>query len=306
MAHTARSSTVNPVTIEKPVMVATLQKDATLTDLFSDNVTSSPLQDLIHKRARAIRKRLTKNEKYLADQKHTKLNKDQLEAVSHIPHLSFALKELDEILKQVSAVENSEQDRVEQLVQKLEADKQEQISAIKRETEDNANIFFTNVLTLQTILNSFDVRTANPLYVNAEEIDALIAFKNAVFPTVDSTQDFEKLNLTTTNTTALLKNYFEKSETVLFTDNITFAQLFDIVDRISNPPAPIKFTNEVSEETVADPVVVVVPDVAFVPVPAGSINFINPSEVLGKFILDSLLWSENVGYDEMMKRKYYF
>jgi hypothetical protein len=61
-------------------------------------------QEALGKRIRTLRKRLTKIEKY-EELPRDQLNEDQLQALDKKPILAFAMKELDELAKQFSIVD---------------------------------------------------------------------------------------------------------------------------------------------------------------------------------------------------------
>ncbi|TPX69999.1 hypothetical protein SpCBS45565_g02096 [Spizellomyces sp. 'palustris'] len=273
---TARNSEIN--------LLATTEDEADGTS----SEAKSPYVEVVNKKLRALKKKLTKVEKYEQLEKKD-LNQDQIQALERKPEVVSAVKELEDVVKQIavteaeeSKVQQQKQQALEQTAQlRVERAVQEVKAASSRTTREILQLFYVLNITLPSIVTS-------NLPITDEQYNALAYFRAVItgvgLEQADSTEDFLQ------SAESHLHKYLERQDEP-FVHGVTYGQLAAVVDTILNPPAPPKFGTENFEEAILEE-----PTAEDTGLPEeerdhvtghsiasnlGTISFFNPSEVLG-------------------------
>ncbi|KAI8616272.1 hypothetical protein BC830DRAFT_213379 [Chytriomyces sp. MP71] len=226
--------------VPAPVLVSVVGADENYNGFGDDEKTANgACAELISKRLRTLRKRLTKLEGYEAQQRDA-LDKDQIEALARKPEVEASIKELDDIVKQVLAAEieevkaNKEKARLVKMTENLkvatavmEAQNQERIR-MKKTVE--LNFALSTLLPNISLLNNPAARLSEHQYAALTDLRALIV---GVFPVSDTKNVLESAE-------HVLSKYLDAS-TEEFSRGISYAQLNTIVTNLVSPPPIPKF-----------------------------------------------------------------
>ncbi|KAI8911345.1 hypothetical protein DFJ77DRAFT_469682 [Powellomyces hirtus] len=260
----------------------------------NETANKSPYVEVIQKKMRALRKKLTKLDKY--DQLPTsELNADQIQALDKKPEIVAAFKELEDAVKQIAIVEAEEAKALLAKQHAAEEQAQNRIqNALNKAQQAHASESRKTIQLFHVLNVVLPKLTLARAHIGENEYNAVFYFRALVtgvgLEPIESPADFFN------QADSYLKKYLARSED-LFVDGFTYAQLADAVDALLNPPAAPKFggdfaaeaavpettsffSNDQAEE--AEENVARDGDESASKAPSfGTISFFNPSEVLG-------------------------
>jgi hypothetical protein len=217
-----------------------------------EQIANSPYHELIQKRLRTLRKKVTKIDKYSNDPVES-LNPDQIQALETLHSLKLVIKELEDMSSQITLINKQEfvkqQEQIKEQVGQEKVNQQEKLNSLWR-------LFWSTNIGLGQ-LDSFQMSG-----LTAEQLSHLSSVQS-MFTSGESLQDF----ITVANA--------QLSE--LQTDEA----IKTIIQYIQSPPSPPKFTvEEVKEEVEQVPIsTLVIGGTGIVNLPSGRISFLNPSEI---------------------------
>ncbi|RKO87362.1 hypothetical protein BDK51DRAFT_33943, partial [Blyttiomyces helicus] len=240
--------------------------------------SANPFAEIINKRLRTQRKKLTKIEKYESTDKKDLLP-EQVQAIEKKPACAALVKELDEIIKSYAAVELEEAKTAKQKRQAVAEAEAQKLRAVERELK-----------VLPTLT-----------YPLPEEHYAALNYFKLVMTGCDTNESFWFLDKSTFIDSAFshLQKYLEASQEEIY-PGVTYSQIDNIITSILTPPAVPKFgvdTEEAispvlaegevpSDEIVESDVHTLVPEAAeqqqqrhVIPPVAPGISFFTPSQL---------------------------
>ncbi len=204
------------------------------------------------------------------------MNPDQKEAISRKNQVISSIKELEDLLPQISAVDAQIATDQQLFEAKIHQEAQETIEKAKQESLERENGRTTLLLKTLYVLNVIIPNISKiPISLTEDHYAALSLFRT-IISGVDSSMD--NVNDFVENGRRCLNLYLEQS-TEIFVNQLSFADLNVLVNTLSSPPAAPKFlvlepVEEVEEQAEMSPVTVM----------KTAISFINPSEILGKLL----------------------
>ncbi|KAI8053831.1 hypothetical protein BDF22DRAFT_681519 [Syncephalis plumigaleata] len=200
--------------------------NATSTAVIAADRVANPYVDVIYKRLRTLKKRLTRIEKYedivaqySEEELPQYLNEDQRKSIAEKPGIEGAIRELEETHKQLLSVDAEE-------THSQKKKKQEQ----EKETRKM----------IHTAVNDANMQ--------GDKAIETIAFKKHLFATMSKPLDNEDINNTVQHTkpassmmSSIVRQLANASDET-FTDDITFAQVQSVIDQGLQPivDAPIE------------------------------------------------------------------
>ncbi|KAJ3194161.1 hypothetical protein HK101_003365 [Irineochytrium annulatum] len=194
--------------------------------------------EMVSKRLRAFRKKLTKIER-TETQSPSELNKDQLEAIQKKPEVAAVAKELDEIVKQLAAAESEEvQDK-----EAREASRRAELSdAVKTAEEEAKHEARRNMQQALRYIHALSCVLPNissvPVQLTEKQFAALTRMNAVVCGTSETSNDGMSAFVNTATTT--LEKLLANSDSVFY-DGVTYADLASLLSLILSPPAPPQF-----------------------------------------------------------------
>ncbi|KAI9003257.1 hypothetical protein BC832DRAFT_593329 [Gaertneriomyces semiglobifer] len=239
----------------------------------------SPYPEVINKKMRALRKKLTKIEKYEQLDRNA-LNADQLQTLQKKPELVFAVKELEEVAKGIAAADNDEAKLTAQMMRQTEQDTQKRVqdavNAAKAEGAQNVKAILELMYVLDYVLPNI---ASISVGLTDDQYNTLAYFRMFITGFGLEQVDTPKAHLELAQ--AHVDKYLTRDSSE-FMNGVTYAQLADWIVNIRNPPAPPQFRSEAAEELSTEQ------DVEPTEVETdhkprnitGGISFFNPSEVL--------------------------
>ncbi|KAJ2996770.1 hypothetical protein HDV02_006212 [Globomyces sp. JEL0801] len=206
------------------------------TDLTDSTVLGSPAVEMINKRLRTQRKRLTKIEKYEALDK-SELNNDQLETIQRRPEVTACIKELEELLKQFIVIENDANIQAEATQLAFMESKKTELAAVvaieketqKKQLQAVARFTYAFSLPINSLIG------AHP--INETEFNALAAAKAQLSGSDRSLEDHIELS------TILYTELVAGSAETFPNTYLTFEEVSNLVDRLLAPVTVPKFGN---------------------------------------------------------------
>ncbi|KAJ3286323.1 hypothetical protein HK104_009105 [Borealophlyctis nickersoniae] len=255
-------------------------------------VNKNPYIEAINKRLRTLKKKLTKVEKYEAMDKKD-LNADQIQAVQKKPEVASAVKEFEEIIKQLETVGAEEAKAALDKEKVAQQQEQLKIAEAVKEAQNASQESTMRLLQLLFVLNvSLPNLATSSLPITEEQYNALAYFR--LLTTGYGMEAPENAAAFLESAQTYIQKYSEQSAEQ-FAGSVTYAELNELVEKILSPPAPPKFG--IDAESGESPAL---PEAEYEAGPAseneveggevraeappsapGIISFFNPSEVLG-------------------------
>ncbi|KAJ3108914.1 hypothetical protein HDU96_007368 [Phlyctochytrium bullatum] len=235
--------------------------------------------EVLMKRLRAFRKRLTKIERAEA-MNPSELNKDQRESLQRKPEVVAVIRELEEITKHLTITEQEElKSTAEKEKERIEAEERKVAVAVDA-AKTQADAALRTSLQLLFALNSRLPKISSmSVSLSDNQFAALTSLSQILNGAYNSTNSADE---SLAQSEEILKLYLAKSNSE-FAHGVTYAELESLVAVLLSPPKPPVF-GSLEEETATE-------DVVSKPllkkeatrreaIPLHMISFINPSEVL--------------------------
>ncbi|KAJ3231798.1 hypothetical protein HDU78_007487 [Chytriomyces hyalinus] len=194
--------------------------------------------ELVNKRLRTLRKRLTKLESY-ESQPHDKLERDQVEALSKKPEVEASIKELEEVVKALTIAEveeikaANERDRLAKMTEELKVatavmeHQNQERHRLKKSIE--LNFALSTLLPNISLINT-SIRMSEPQFKALTDLRSIVLGN---FPVSDTKNVLESAEL-------VVSKYLNDSPDE-FSCGITYVELGQLVSNLVTPPPLPKF-----------------------------------------------------------------
>ncbi|KAJ3108014.1 hypothetical protein HDU97_002594 [Phlyctochytrium planicorne] len=254
--------------------------------------------EVVMKRLRAFRKRLTKIER-AESLKRSELNKDQLELIQRKPEVTGTIKELEEILKQLTLTEQEELKQVAETTKERETEERTRLEEALSDAKACClstfhqltwHLYEPQAQSDHTLRES--LRLLHALNVCLPKISTIsISLTETQFGALTQLSSILNGNVgphvtideTVQRSEEVLRKYIEKSNDDFY-QGVTYAELESLVASLLSPPKLPKFgmlgNGDVTFDETSVKSVSIKDGVPRPVIPLHAINFINPSEVL--------------------------
>ncbi|KAJ3399974.1 hypothetical protein HDU80_007410 [Chytriomyces hyalinus] len=194
--------------------------------------------ELVNKRLRTLRKRLTKLESY-ESQPREKLERDQVEALSKKPEVEASIKELEEVVKALAIAEveeikaANERDRLAKMTEELKVatavmeHQSQERHRLKKSVE--LNFALSTLLPNISLINT-TIRMTEPQFKALTDLRSIVLGN---FPVSDTKTVLESAEL-------VVSKYLNDS-TDEFSCGISYVELSSLVSNLVTPPPLPKF-----------------------------------------------------------------
>ncbi|RHZ44272.1 hypothetical protein Glove_744g9 [Diversispora epigaea] len=296
-----------------PTVVTTESAETNL-----ENVNKNPFIEVVNKRIRTLRKKMTRIEKCEEDLKDGKtLNSDQIQSCERKNEIAGALKECEEIAKQYETVEKEEIKNQKILKKEQQEEREQVISGAVEEAEATHR---QSVLSLIKFFHLVQLRLSGDVQLKETESESIDSLHNLFMSITEDTKDDQvnkqrilectvHLNKLSNGDENVVPKSFangaveSNNETAASSPEISYSHIRNLIENppILNTVEPTEQENSVVErEVIINQEEMVNHDDglggAYTTIPAGGLQFMLPRDESTSQTLDPMINQNHVSY----------